>query len=319
VPNRPEQQQPERSSRRVRLLTPGFSLRRHLGVFATAALAATGTATWLLGRVRARDLWIVPAYLLVANVVEYGVHRLLMHRPLPLRALYRGHTLGHHRAFHHDSMEIASVRELELVVMPWYTVAFYFTAIGPVVALVVRAFGRGAGGLFLLTGVSTFVLYEGMHALYHLPAATLERLRLDRSRLFGVLYRHHRHHHRLARMRWVNFNISCPLADRLFGTLEDEQTWQWERQRRGAGLRATGAPPGHPQGEADHQHAGQDHQLGGLRGAQHEQHGGGGERRPDGLTPAEAVGTPPGQAGERESAGGVLDQDRQPGQNKQAG
>jgi len=242
VPNQ-QQQHPDGSSRRARLLTAGFSLRRHLAVFVTTALAATGAAVWLLGRVRARDLWIVPAYLLIANVVEYGVHRLLMHRPLPLRALYRGHTLGHHRAFHHDSMAIADARELELVMMPWYTVAFYFSSIGPLVVLVVRAFGRGAGGLFLLTGVSTFVLYEGMHALYHLPAATLGRLRLDRSRLFGVLYRHHRHHHRLARMRWVNFNISCPLADRLFGTLEDEQTWQWERQRRDAGSEPAVAEP----------------------------------------------------------------------------
>ena len=232
VPGRSDESR--QSNRRARLLTAGFSLRRHVGVFATAALAATGTGVWLLGRVHFRDLWIVPAYLLVANVVEYGVHRLLMHRPLPLRALYKGHTLGHHRAFRHDSMEIASARELELVMMPWYTVALYFTALGPVVALVVWAFGRGAGGLLLLTGASTFVLYEGMHALYHLPASTLERLRLDGSRLFGVLYRHHRHHHRLTRMRWVNFNISCPLTDRLLGTLEDEQAWQWERQRRGA-------------------------------------------------------------------------------------
>jgi len=232
MPN--DQQQPERSNRRARLLTAEFSLRRHLGVFAALALAALGTAGWLLGHARARDLWIVPAYLLAANLVEYGVHRLLMHRPLPLRALYRGHTLGHHRAFHHDSMEIASVRELELVMMPWYTVLFYFGAIGPVVALVVRTFGRGAGGLFLLTGVSSFVLYEGMHALYHLPASALARLGLDRSRLFGFLYRHHRHHHRLPRMRWVNFNISCPLSDRLFGTLENEQAWEWNRRQRQA-------------------------------------------------------------------------------------
>jgi len=218
VPN--DQQHPERISRRARLLTPGFSLRRHLGVFTGLALGAVAVAGWLLVDVRARDLWIVPAYLLVANLVEYAVHRLLMHRPLWPRALYRGHTLGHHRAFHHDSMAIAGVRELELVIMPWYTVILYFAAVGPVAALVARAFGRGAAGLFLLTGVSSFVLYEGMHALYHLPPSALARLRLDRCRLFGFLYGHHRHHHRLARMRWVNFNISCPLADCVFGTKE---------------------------------------------------------------------------------------------------
>jgi hypothetical protein len=77
-----------------------------------------------------------------------------------------------------------------------------------------------------------------------LPASTLARLRLDRSALFGLLYRHHRHHHRLARMRWVNFNISCPFADHLFGTLEDEQAWGWERRRRDrARSRATSIVP----------------------------------------------------------------------------
>ena len=221
MPN--DQQHPVRSSRRDRLLTPGFSLRRHLGVFALLTAGALSIAGWLLADARARDLWIVPAYLLVANLVEYAVHRLLMHRPSWPRALYRGHTLGHHRAFHHDSMSIASPRELELVLMPWYTVVFYFAGIGPLAALVARAFGRGAGGLFLVTGVSSFVVYEGMHALYHVPAGGLARLGLDRSRLFLFLYRHHRHHHRLARMRWVNFNISCPFSDRLFGTLEDER------------------------------------------------------------------------------------------------
>lgn len=235
MPNEQQHPDSDRSNRRARLLTPGFSLRRHLGVFAALAITAIGCAGWLLADARLRDLWIVPAYLVAANLVEYGVHRLLMHRPLPLRALYRGHTLGHHRAFHHDSMDIASARELELVMMPWYTVIFYFAGIGPLVALVVRAFGRGAGGLFLLTGVSSFVLYEGLHALYHLPVTTLAWLGLDRSRLFGFLFRHHRHHHRLARMRWVNFNISCPLADRIFGTVEDERAWLQERRQRATG------------------------------------------------------------------------------------
>ena len=104
-------QHPDRSShRRDRLLSPGFSLRWHLGVFGTLSAGAVAAAGWLLRAARLADLWIVPAYLVIANLVEYGVHRVLMHRPLWPRALYRGHTLGHHRAFHHDSMAIASWR-----------------------------------------------------------------------------------------------------------------------------------------------------------------------------------------------------------------
>jgi sterol desaturase/sphingolipid hydroxylase (fatty acid hydroxylase superfamily) len=60
----------------------------------------------------------------------------------------------------------------------------------------------------------------------------LERLGLLGNPVFAFLYRHHLHHHRLARMRWVNFNISIPLSDCLFGTLETEAAWQTERDRR---------------------------------------------------------------------------------------
>jgi len=33
-------------------------------------------------------------------------------------------------------------------------------------------------------------------------------------------------------MRWVNFNISVPLSDLMFGTRETEAAWQVARERR---------------------------------------------------------------------------------------
>jgi hypothetical protein len=221
-------------NRRARLLAPGFSLVRHFCTFGGASLAAIAVGAWEAQRAHVADLWIVPAYLLVANLVEYLIHRLLMHRPLWPRALYRGHTLGHHRAFHHDSMAIDSWREIELVMVPWFTIALFFAALAPVVALVYRTMGSGAAGLLLLAAIVSFVAYEGMHALYHLPVATLERAGLWGSGAFQFLYRLHRHHHRLTRMRWVNFNISLPLSDRLLGTFETEESWQERRDREAA-------------------------------------------------------------------------------------
>src|SRR5204862_4601629 len=108
----------------------------------------------------------------------------------------------------HDSMEIGSWREIDLVMMPWFTVLLIFGGMAPVAFTVAWGVGRGAAGLFLLTGAVTFVLYEGMHALYHLPLPLLRRLRLPGNQVFRFLYDHHRHHHRLTRMRWTNFNIS---------------------------------------------------------------------------------------------------------------
>ncbi len=221
-----------RAGRRARLQTTSFRLARHLVALGALAGAAAIIAIWLARAARPSDLWIVPAYLLLANFVEYAMHRLLMHRPLWPRTFYRGHTLGHHRAFHHDSMEIGAWAELELVMMPWFSLALFFVALAPVVAIVERTLGRGAAGLLLLTAVATFVLYEGLHALYHFPAPALRRLRLPDNRAFRFLYEHHRHHHRLPRMRWINFNISMPLADRCFGTLETEAEWQARRDAR---------------------------------------------------------------------------------------
>ena len=82
-------------------------------------VAATSIGIGLARSARLADLWIVPVYLLAANVAEYLMHRLLMHRPIWPRAFYRSHTLGHHRAFHHDSMEIETWPELELVIMTY--------------------------------------------------------------------------------------------------------------------------------------------------------------------------------------------------------
>jgi hypothetical protein len=241
---------PSRADRRARLQTTSFNLAWHLGTFGAVCMGALVVGAWWARSARLSDLWIVPAYLLVANVSEYLIHRLLMHRPLWPRTFYRGHTLGHHRAFHHDSMDIGPWHELELVMMPWFSIVAFFTGLTPVIALVVWAFGRGAAGLLLLAAVVSFVAYEGMHVLYHLPPSVLRRRGLLDSRVFRSLYDHHRHHHRLVRMRWVNFNISMPLSDRWFGSLESEGAWQRGRDER----RPVNAVPGEapdPAGDDD--------------------------------------------------------------------
>jgi hypothetical protein len=241
-----------RADRRARLLTPGWDARRHLFTSVGLAVGALALGAWLACAARAADLWIVPAYLLVSNLTEYLVHRLLMHRPLWPRTLYRNHTLGHHRAFHHDSMEIASWRELDLVMMPWFSWLVFFTGVTPVVVVTAWALGSGAAGVLVLTAVASFVIYEGMHALYHLPVPLLTRLGLFDSRGFRYLYDHHRHHHRLKRMRWVNFNISLPFSDRVFGSQEAEAAWRRERDRRLQAQPAPGDAPGPADDDGKH-------------------------------------------------------------------
>ena len=217
---------------RARLLSRGFSLWRHLCAFGALAIAGMTGGGWLAREARLADLWIVPFYFLSANVAEYLIHRMLMHRPLRPRALYRGHALEHHRVFHHDAMAVEDWSEMGLVMMPWFSIALLFVGIAPIIGLAAWALDPGAAGLLLMTSVASFVFYEVLHALYHFPLPVQTRLGLLRNRAFVFLSRHHQHHHRLERMRWVNFNISVPLSDLMFGTLETEAAWQAAQERR---------------------------------------------------------------------------------------
>ena len=105
--------------------------------------------------------------------------------------------------------------------MPWYTMLGMFLIASPVMVIAGVLRGPGLAGVFLLGAVAYFLCYETLHALYHLPDATLDRAGIGRVRAFRRLQAHHRHHHILGRMAAVNFNVTFPLMDRLFGTLRE--------------------------------------------------------------------------------------------------
>jgi hypothetical protein len=179
-------------------------------------------ALWLARRAAAIDWLLLPAFFVVANGIEWAFHKNPMHRPMNPRILYKNHSLVHHRAFLHDTMAVGSVKELGLIMMPWYTMLGLFVLASPVALLAGWWRGPGAAGIFYLAAVAYFVTYESMHALYHLPDTTLRRIGLG-GRLFQRLRSHHRHHHRLDRMSHVNFNVTFPLMDWLLGTKESER------------------------------------------------------------------------------------------------
>ena len=204
---------------RAALLPAGYSAGWHM--FRTAVLASGITlfALWLARRAAAIDWVLLPAFFIVANGIEWAVHKNPMHRPLKPRILYVNHALVHHRAFHHNSMPIYQRSELGLVMMPWYTMLGLFVAASPVALAAAAWRGWGAAGIFYFAAVLYFLSYEGMHALYHMPDAFLRKVGLG-GHWFGRFRAHHRHHHRLDRMAHVNFNVTFPLMDWLFGTKE---------------------------------------------------------------------------------------------------
>jgi sterol desaturase/sphingolipid hydroxylase (fatty acid hydroxylase superfamily) len=197
---------------------PGWSLRSHLSrtLLIAAGIAALGG--WMAASA-AWWMWLlVPLFWFVANVFEWAIHRYPMHRPLVPRVLYKNHACIHHPAFTGSDQEIRAVRELSLVMMPWYTLLFVFASSSPVALVAGLVGGPALAGVFLLSAVSYFLLYEVVHTLHHLPAATLQRSWWGRSRVLASMRRHHHYHHQLERMTKVNFNVTFPIADRLLGT-----------------------------------------------------------------------------------------------------
>lgn len=207
------------AEQRASMLPADYAAGKH--VFTTVAIASGIAAVSLILARRAApvDWLLAPAFWVVANFVEWAVHKNPMHRPLPPRILYKNHTLVHHRAFLPDTMPIRSTRELGLIMMPWYTMLGLFVVVSPVALLAAWARGAGAAGVCYFAAVIYFVAYEGMHALYHQSDATLRRIGLG-GPLFQRMRAHHRHHHRLDRMSHVNFNVTFPLMDWLLGTKE---------------------------------------------------------------------------------------------------
>jgi hypothetical protein len=205
---------------RARHLEPGYSPWRHIGstLAIAALLAALGAA--LAASALPLDWALMPIFFVVANLIEWSVHRFPMHRPMTPRIMYKNHALAHHIAFTERNMPVREARELGLVMMPWYTMIGLFVVASPVMLLAAALRGAGLAGVFLLAAVLYFLAYETLHALYHLPAATLDRAVLGRLRVFRAMQAHHTHHHVLRRMSAVNFNVTVPLWDWAFGTRE---------------------------------------------------------------------------------------------------
>lgn len=219
LPDRPA---PAAAQRFVRAdhIPAGYSPWRHMArtLVLAATLAVLGVA--LAVRARAADWLLLPGFWVIANLIEWLVHRNPMHRPLRPRIMYRNHAQMHHLAFTDGHMVIGPARDLGLIMMPWYTMLGLFVLASPIMLLAGLLRGPGLAGIFLLGAVAYFLFYEVLHALYHLPDATLDRAGIGRVRAFRRLQAHHRHHHVLGRMAAVNFNVTFPLWDRLFGTLE---------------------------------------------------------------------------------------------------
>jgi hypothetical protein len=195
----------------------GYHGLRHAALVALAGGGMLGVTILQLGPDDlARLWWLIPATLALANIVEYLVHRHLMHRDTRLlHAMYVRHTVRHHAYFTREDIDVTSPDDLHAVLFP-PVLLFFFAAVALVLAaLVALLLGRAAGLLFFAIALTYYLAYEVLHLCAHLPASSA----LARAPVLRRLLRHHRLHHAPSVMNQGNYNIVFPLGDWLFGTV----------------------------------------------------------------------------------------------------
>lgn len=180
-----------------------------------AAVAIAG-AVALLHDVMAWEWLIVPGAFLVANWVEYRVHKGPMHqRRPPWQILFERHTRQHHVYFDDTHMSARSDREYYWVFFPWWAVGLVVITAALFALPLAMTVSRNAALLFFATAIGYYLTYEWLHFSYHLhPQSVIGRLGIVR-----FLRKLHSVHHHPGWMTRHNFNITFPICDWCFNTL----------------------------------------------------------------------------------------------------
>jgi len=183
------------------------------------SLAGLSLMALALSRVRAPRAWelaTIPVGVVLCNLLEWALHRGILHHRVPgLAFAFVRHTPEHHGSFDDRTLAIRDARELKLVLLPAFgVIGMFLGAVPPGLALA-RLLSPNVGALWIATGVGYVLSYEWLHLSYHLPEDGL----VGRLALVRVLRRHHARHHMPALMQRANFNVTVPLCDWLLGTL----------------------------------------------------------------------------------------------------
>lgn len=210
-----------RADYREREIPARYDARRHLLFTFGGGSLALIACLWQLEAVSATEWLTVPLAFLYANLSEYLGHRFPMHRPFRgLGLVYRRHAGQHHRFFNDRAMDYESSRDLRAVLFPPLLVIFFFGSFAlPVWLLLSWSLSPNVAWLFIATGLAYFLNYELLHTAYHVP----EGHWLGRMPGVQRLKWLHQAHHDTRRMAAINFNISYPLCDWLFGTLQRDR------------------------------------------------------------------------------------------------
>jgi hypothetical protein len=183
----------------------------HLAIPSTFALTAMTAAVVLLRDVRVTDVLFGLGLFLLANAVEWRIHKSLLHKRMPFATiLYDRHTPLHHMVFVTDDMAVRKPQEFALVLLPAFAVVMLGVVLSPIIAALWFFFGQhNLACVFTFVTMGYVVTYEWLHLSYHLPPESF----IGRLALVRFMRRHHAIHHDPRIMQKWNFNVSLPLWD----------------------------------------------------------------------------------------------------------
>ncbi len=153
--------------------------------------------------------FVIPVSFLVANFVEYLMHRFPMHNKYKfLNNIYQKHTIDHHLYFRNDDVIMINNNDWIAIPAPWRMIFIFILFIAlPIMFMVYLLLGTNPGLLFGITILGYYIIYEWIHLLIHwLPFVN------------KIIGKHHSLHHNTKLMRKYNFNVIFPICDLLFKT-----------------------------------------------------------------------------------------------------
>jgi hypothetical protein len=197
-------------------ISPFYNGLVHIAVMYGVGITAI---VWSVGRLQNATwewLFVVPVFL-AGNLVEWAMHKYVMHRLVDvfaLRAIYDRHTRQHHQYFTDNDVTIDTTKEFRIVFFPWRVLTVFALSgmiFGSIAAWLVNP---NVGYILFITMVGQYLVYETFHYCCHVH----ENWFVQNMPFVNTIRRHHTAHHNQGIMMHYNMNLTFPIADWVMGT-----------------------------------------------------------------------------------------------------
>ena len=155
-------------------------------------------------------LSLVPLGFIYGEAALYLAHRFQQHRKRKFQeVIFEMHSVWHHGMFSSENMQVESVKDMNMVVLPFFIHGSVLGIIYFPIALIIESyFLSDIGWILMFSIVLHLAWYEVVHTLSH----------IDNPLILKTLAHHHREHHNPKLMGKYNFGIGTTIFDRVFGT-----------------------------------------------------------------------------------------------------